>query len=316
MIPWYRPPTSAVDNSSFESLREVLIGQDSQDREITLLCDINCDLKTSKINPNTKKLRQLYSAYQVEQIITEYTRVAVTSKETGELSTSKSLIDHFPTNRPQHILKSGVLEIGMADHYTSYAVRKVNASRFKRNSPKMIEFCALRNYCKDDLIKDLQHINWVSTLEPMSDSPNGVASVFIDIFKKILKVHASLNKRKVRREYAPWLTSGIKKSKEEHDKMKKLASKDPKLWPKYKTLRYRVTNKYHKEIRKYYKDLVTKSKSNITWIWKAIEKILHKTSGTTANSELRDEDVTCKKTNDDLIKYLNSVDFNHNFSFK
>ena len=47
-----------------------------------------------------------------------------------------SLIDYFSTNRPQYILKSGLLELGMVDHYMIYAVRKVNASRLKRNSPK------------------------------------------------------------------------------------------------------------------------------------------------------------------------------------
>ena len=48
VIAWYRPPTSAVDNSSFEALREVLNRLDSQDREIILLGDTNCDLKTNK----------------------------------------------------------------------------------------------------------------------------------------------------------------------------------------------------------------------------------------------------------------------------
>ena len=35
-------------NSSFEALKEVLNRLDSQDREIILLGDTNCDLKTSK----------------------------------------------------------------------------------------------------------------------------------------------------------------------------------------------------------------------------------------------------------------------------
>ena len=54
----------------------------------------------------------------------------------------------------------------------------------------------------------------------MSDSPNEMASIFINIFEKLLKVHASLKKMKVRSEYAPWLTSDIEKSREELDRMK------------------------------------------------------------------------------------------------
>ena len=52
-------------------------------------------------------------------------RVAVTTNETGESTTSKSLIDHFSTNRAKYIVKSGVLEQGMVDHYMIYAVRKI-----------------------------------------------------------------------------------------------------------------------------------------------------------------------------------------------
>ena len=102
------------------------------------------------------------------------------------------MIAHFSTNRPQYILKSGVLEQGMVDHYMIYAERKVNASRLKRSSPKTIKFRSLRNYCKEDFIKDLQRVNGASTLEPMSDIPNEMASVFIDIFEKLLQVHAPL----------------------------------------------------------------------------------------------------------------------------
>ena len=175
-----------------------------------------------------------------------------------------------------------------------YAVRKVNALRLKRSSPKTIEFRSVRNYCKEDFIKDLHRINWVSTLEPMSDSPNEMASVFIDIFEKLLKVHAPLKKWKVRSEYTPWLTSDIEKSMKDRDKLKKFASKDPKLWPIYKTLRNRVTNSLRLSVRKYYQDLVTKSKNNPKNMWKTIDKILHKTSGTTAISELKYEEVIVK----------------------
>ena len=135
VIAWYRPATSAIDNPSFEALREILKGFDSEGKEIILMGDTNCDLKSSK-NPNAKILKQLYREYQFEQIITDYTRVAVTTNETGESITSKSLIDHFSTNRAKYIVKSGVLELGMVDHYMIYAVQKINAWRLKRKSPK------------------------------------------------------------------------------------------------------------------------------------------------------------------------------------
>ena len=226
VIAWYRPPTSAIDNPSFEALREILNGFDSEDKEIILMGDTNCDLKSSK-NPNAKTLNQLYREYQFEQLITDYTRVAVTTNETGESTTSKSLIDHFSTNRAKYIVKSGVLEIGMVDHYMIYAVRKINAWRLKRKNPKTIESRALRNYCKENFQKDLQLINWASILEPMSDNPSEMALTFQEIFEHLLNFHAPLKKRKVKSEYAPWITSYIKRSMEERNKMKKTSIEGP-----------------------------------------------------------------------------------------
>ena len=223
--------------------------------------DTNCDLKSSK-NPNAKTLKHPYGEYQFEQMITDYTRVAVTTNETGESTTSKSLIDHFSTNRAKYILKSGVVELGIVDHYMIYAVRKINAWRLKGKNPKTIESGALRNYCKENFQKDLQLINWASILEPVSDNPSETASIFQEIFEHLLNFHAPLKKRKVKSEYAPWITSDIKRSLEEHNRLKKLALKDSDLWPRYKILRNKVTNNIRLSVTKYYQDLVSRNKNN------------------------------------------------------
>ena len=110
--------------------------------------------------------------------------------------------------------------------------------------------------------KDLQLINWASILEPMSDNANEMASTFQEIFEHLLNLHALLKKRKVKNEYAPWITSDIKRSMEERNKMKKLALKDPNLWPRYKILRNKVTNKIRLSVTKYYQDLVSTNKNN------------------------------------------------------
>ena len=85
-----------------------------------------------------------------------------------------------------------------------------------------------------------------------------------------------------------------------------------------------------------------KQKQPEKYMWKAIDKVLHKSSGTAAISELRGEDVIVKNEiqlieklnkhfvnigpelarklegspDDDPIKYINSVDVNHKLSFK
>ena len=86
------------------------------------------------------------------------------------------------------------MQLGMVNHYMIYAVRKVNAWRLKSNSPKTIEYRALRNYCKEDFVKDLQLIDWASTLESESDNPSEMARMFHEIFEHLLNFHAPLKK--------------------------------------------------------------------------------------------------------------------------
>ena len=59
LISWYRPPTTNVDDSTFENLRAILTRLDRQDKEIIHIEDTNCDLMDNK-NANTKKLKRVY----------------------------------------------------------------------------------------------------------------------------------------------------------------------------------------------------------------------------------------------------------------
>ena len=112
------------------AFREILRQLEREDMEIILCVDTNCDFKDPK-NKNTKLLKQLYNEYQLKQLIKDLTRVAVRASKESEHHTSKTLIDHFSTNKPKYILSSGVVKSGMVDHYMIYAIRKVNAWRIR-----------------------------------------------------------------------------------------------------------------------------------------------------------------------------------------
>ena len=111
---WYRPPTSGIDIQTFEKLRNELKILDQDEKEIILVGDKNCDFKCSQ-NSNAKKLKFVYSEFQLEQLIRSYTRVVTTLNENDGTAISKTLIDHFSTNKPKHILKVDIIETGMVD---------------------------------------------------------------------------------------------------------------------------------------------------------------------------------------------------------
>ena len=72
---WYRPPTSDIDNCSFEALARIIRKIDAESKNIILIGDTDCDFKSPK-DGNSRKLKLIYSEFQFEQKVTEYTRVA------------------------------------------------------------------------------------------------------------------------------------------------------------------------------------------------------------------------------------------------
>ena len=116
LVSWYRPPTAIVDDGTFENLRAVLTRVDGQDKVIIFIGDTNCDLMDNR-NTSIKKLKQVYSEFQFEQLIKTNTRVAIKTSDNGTKRIIKSLIGHFSTSNARYILKTDVLETGVVDHY-------------------------------------------------------------------------------------------------------------------------------------------------------------------------------------------------------
>ena len=67
-----------------------------------LIGDTNCDYKKPK-DSDTRKLKLIYSGYQFEQLIKDFTRVSTTVSSTGETRVTKSLKDHLSSNRPTNL---------------------------------------------------------------------------------------------------------------------------------------------------------------------------------------------------------------------
>ena len=124
-------------------------------------------------------------------------------------------------------LDLGVLEIPMVNHYLVNGIRKVNAWRLNRRKPNFIETRNMKCYNKDSFQRNLSDIDW----DAMFSSASGVnakAATFQEIFEVIVNTHASLRKRKIRSEIAPWLSSSIRQLMRKRDRMKK-AAKIPRL---------------------------------------------------------------------------------------
>ena len=101
-------------------------------------------LRIPKIK-HSKLLKQLYNECQLEQLMADYTRVAVRASKESEHHTSITLIDHLSTNKPQYVLSSGVIKPGVVDHYLIYVIRKVNMWRTGSKKSRILETGSLQN---------------------------------------------------------------------------------------------------------------------------------------------------------------------------
>ena len=74
---WYRPPNSNIGlMADFESFRH---NCDAGNHELLIMADLNCDFQKSPMDSSTKRLQLLSSLYQLDQLISEPTRVTGTS---------------------------------------------------------------------------------------------------------------------------------------------------------------------------------------------------------------------------------------------
>ena len=108
----------------------------------------------------------------------------------------------------------------------------------------------------------------------------------------------------VRNQYAPWITSNIRKDMEKRDKLKKLASKNSHYWQDYKILRNKVTNYIVLSVQQHHKDLISQNRNDPKKMWKTINKVLDKDSKSTSISQLKESDTTIENRQE-ILETLN-----------
>ena len=121
-----RPPSDNVE--TFGKLECVLRSLESEDKGFVLLGATNCDysviLQESSVThlpKNIKQLEKLYNSFGLKQLV---------NKPTRETIGTSSIIDLIAINIASNEIESGVLKLGLSDHYLVYPTRK-----FRGNLP-------------------------------------------------------------------------------------------------------------------------------------------------------------------------------------
>ena len=185
-----------------------------------------------------------------------------------------------------------------------YGVRKINAWRLKKKKPKIVETRSLSRYDKELFRNDLRQVDWPAILNPLFENPNAMASAFQETFELILDMHAPLNKRRVRGDYAPWLNQSIRNLMRERDLAKRDAERFPEKWSVYKQLRNKVTKEIRVAIQTHHRGLINENKDNPKKMWQTINRVLEGSSKSTMPASLNIEGRKLTKEGD-IVEALN-----------
>ena len=211
----------------------------------------------------TDKIRHINSYFTLEQVISEPTRVVLTSS---------TLIDLIFASNSLKVISSGVINISLSDHYAVFAIIDL---KVKNRSIKTSRCRSYKHFKRDNFIHGLCY----------SDELNSVLyhdNVFVawDIFKceylRICQAHAPIRKFRVKSLNNPWFTSEIQQLIYHRNFLHKKAAKfnNLLLWAEYICCRNNVTSLIRQSKRIYFTSLIDSSKNSSTSIWSALRHFL------------------------------------------
>ena len=162
----------------------------------------------------------------------------------------------------------------------------------------------MNKYDKMLFLNDLEQVDWESILRPFDNDPVSMAATFQETFESILNLHAPVKKKRVRSQFAPWLTVSLKNLMKERDILKQEAEKSPEKWSAYKQLRNKVKREMRNTISDYYHGLIDEDIRNPKKMWKAINKVLDKNENSVKLSSV-EVDGKCLTGERDVLETLN-----------
>ena len=260
---------------TFDKVEKVLSYLDTEGKELILLGDTNCDFGSKEndrlTNGNAKHLSKIYDVYSLKQLIKDPTR---------DTCSSSTIIDHIATSCARNIIKSGVYEVAMSDHYMVYCIRKVNDA--VQRDHKIIKSRKMKNFNPDVFQFNASSICWEHIVSITGDVNYSVCE-WTNLFSLSIEKHASSCRIRVAENCSPWIDKELKTLMRTRDRLKKAAgkSKSPALMCSCRKA-CNASNTLNTQLKKkYYNEKITACKGDSKASWRAINEIINKKSKST-----------------------------------
>lgn len=282
VIAAYRPPNQDPD-FFFQNISSIIEELDSEEKEIYLVGDLNCNLLATANCKATVLLQTLAETYQLTQLVSEATRVT---------ESSKTLIDLIYANCPNRVAATGVLHLGLSDHSLIFAIRKISIP--SKTTHTVINMRSLKKFDPQLFRCDLQNIPW-SDLNCIND-PNQRWELWKTMFLSVVDKHAPFKRKRVKNKKSPWLTADLKALLIKRDRLKRIAVKsgDPVDWQNFKKDKNFCNNEIRRTKTLFYHKQIQENSGNSKEIWKVINQVASRNTKS-------DRNISCLKVGTQVI---------------
>ena len=231
------------------------------DLECFLLGDLNSDFSKTQ-SPLYQALKHFLYICNWVQVIKEPTRIT---------PTCSSILDVIIVSDEEKISQSGVIPIGISDHFLTYCTRHSPKTKFNKHNT--IRSRSMKNYSTEIFNEKLSEINWFKVIN--CDDVDVAWSNFKDLFMSVVDKIAPLKEKRLKQRSEPWITSELLEYIRARDQALETFRKN-KTDENYKyfcNLRNRVQYNIKKVKRDYFYNKISDCKNSSTDIWKAVKSL-------------------------------------------
>ena len=164
----YRPDSKTAIEPCFANFLDKVLNNANQNDDLILMGDLN--LNQLEINRKTKLMDNICQIYHLRQLIVLPTRI---TKE------SSTLIDLIYASEPSYITSSGVIQLGISDHFGILASRASNKAKKGSQDQLTIEYRDFNAFDESKFLEDVDSAPW--SLIDIYDEINDKVGIFYQL---------------------------------------------------------------------------------------------------------------------------------------
>ena len=271
----YRPPQTDAIDEFVEQLNEILTIIDNDNIECFLMGDINIDILKCVTDPNVSSyINCLYSHFFAPLII----------RPTRVTASTFTCIDHIMTNALNRLsqvnLCSGIILNDTSDHFPIFCNfdMSLNVSQTSSTS-STIKYQVVNDRTINNLKNSLETQDWSNVMS--CTDVNVAYDLFHDIVNYAYCECIPIASREVKQRDKPWLTSGLKNSIKEKNRLYSQSLKQPCSFTieRYKSYRNRLNSLLRSCERKYARDKIENYNGDLKKQWAIVNKLIERKNG-------------------------------------